>query len=128
MGARWMRSAIPSWSCSSRRSRNSGYNKLDRGGHFAAWEQPGLISEELRAAFKPSRSLAGNQYTTRGVEMKSTRIPAVVITVVSLAVSVVAVSGVRDVTSQDTGQAKYSVRGPNGLRLSVCRREQSLQT
>ncbi len=25
------------------------YNKLDKGGHFAAWEQPKLISEELRA-------------------------------------------------------------------------------
>jgi pimeloyl-ACP methyl ester carboxylesterase len=27
------------------------YNRLDRGGHFAAWEQPQLLSEELRAAF-----------------------------------------------------------------------------
>jgi len=123
-----MRSAIPSWSCSSRRLRNSGYNKLDRGGHFAAWEQPGLISEELRAAFKPSRSLAGNQYTTRGVGMKSKRIPAVVITVVSLAVSVLAVLGVRAVTAQDTGQAKYSVRVPNGLAFSEFRGYESWQT
>src|SRR5207253_10869948 len=88
MDARWMRSAIPSWSCSSRRLRNSGYNKLDRGGHLAAWEQPGLISEELGAAFKPSRSLAGNQYPRRGVGMKSRRVPAGGITVVSLAFSV----------------------------------------
>jgi pimeloyl-ACP methyl ester carboxylesterase len=29
------------------------YNKLDRGGHFAAWEQPKLFSEELRAGFRP---------------------------------------------------------------------------
>jgi pimeloyl-ACP methyl ester carboxylesterase len=27
------------------------YNKLDRGGHFAAWEQPQLFSEEMRASF-----------------------------------------------------------------------------
>lgn len=28
------------------------YNKLDKGGHFAAWEQPELFSAELRAGFK----------------------------------------------------------------------------
>ena len=28
------------------------YNKLDRGGHFAAWEQPKLLSDELRAGFR----------------------------------------------------------------------------
>jgi pimeloyl-ACP methyl ester carboxylesterase len=27
------------------------FNELDRGGHFAAWEQPELFSEEMRAAF-----------------------------------------------------------------------------
>jgi pimeloyl-ACP methyl ester carboxylesterase len=31
------------------------YNKLDRGGHFAAWEQPELFSEEIRASFRPLR-------------------------------------------------------------------------
>ena len=31
------------------------YNKLDRGGHFAAWEQPQLFVAELRAAFKSLR-------------------------------------------------------------------------
>lgn len=31
------------------------YNKLDKGGHFAAWEQPQLFSEELRAAFRSLR-------------------------------------------------------------------------
>ncbi len=31
------------------------YNRLDRGGHFAAWEQPRLFSEELRASFKSLR-------------------------------------------------------------------------
>jgi pimeloyl-ACP methyl ester carboxylesterase len=28
------------------------YNQLDKGGHFAAWEQPELFVQELRAAFK----------------------------------------------------------------------------
>ena len=32
------------------------YNKLDKGGHFAAWEQPQLFSEELRAGFRPLRN------------------------------------------------------------------------
>ncbi|MGN9778408.1 epoxide hydrolase family protein [Micromonospora sp. H33] len=31
------------------------YNKLDKGGHFAAWEQPQLLSEELRTAFRSLR-------------------------------------------------------------------------
>jgi len=31
------------------------YNKLDRGGHFAAWEQPELFTAELRIAFRPLR-------------------------------------------------------------------------
>ena len=31
------------------------YNKLDRGGHFAAWEQPDLFSSEMRASFKSLR-------------------------------------------------------------------------
>jgi hypothetical protein len=31
------------------------YNKLNKGGHFAAWEQPKLFSEELRAAFNSLR-------------------------------------------------------------------------
>jgi pimeloyl-ACP methyl ester carboxylesterase len=34
------------------------YNKVDKGGHFAAWEQPKLFVEELRAGFKPVRKLA----------------------------------------------------------------------
>ena len=32
------------------------YNKLAKGGHFAAWEQPALLSQELRAAFKSLRT------------------------------------------------------------------------
>jgi hypothetical protein len=32
------------------------YNQVDRGGHYAAWEQPRLFSEEVRAGFKSLRS------------------------------------------------------------------------
>jgi hypothetical protein len=31
------------------------FNEADKGGHFAAWEQPQLFSEELRAAFRTLR-------------------------------------------------------------------------
>jgi pimeloyl-ACP methyl ester carboxylesterase len=31
------------------------YNKLDKGGHFAAWEQPKIFSEEVRAGFRTLR-------------------------------------------------------------------------
>ncbi|CAH1210820.1 hypothetical protein PAECIP111891_03598 [Paenibacillus allorhizoplanae] len=31
------------------------YNKLPKGGHFAAWEQPEFVTSELRAAFKTLR-------------------------------------------------------------------------
>jgi pimeloyl-ACP methyl ester carboxylesterase len=31
------------------------FNEVDRGGHFAAWEEPQLFSEELRAAFASLR-------------------------------------------------------------------------
>ncbi len=34
------------------------YHKLDRGAHFAAWEQPKLLSEEVRAGFRPLRSMS----------------------------------------------------------------------
>jgi pimeloyl-ACP methyl ester carboxylesterase len=33
------------------------YNKLPKGGHFAAWEQPKFFTEELRAGFKSLRPL-----------------------------------------------------------------------
>jgi len=32
------------------------YREVDRGGHFAAWEQPQLFSEELRSAFRSLRN------------------------------------------------------------------------
>ncbi len=31
------------------------YNQVDKGGHFAAWEEPDLFSAEVRAAFRPLR-------------------------------------------------------------------------
>ena len=32
------------------------YNKVEKGGHFAAWEQPALFCEEVRAGFRSLRS------------------------------------------------------------------------
>jgi pimeloyl-ACP methyl ester carboxylesterase len=32
------------------------FNEVDRGGHFAAWEEPELFSAEVRAAFRPLRT------------------------------------------------------------------------
>ena len=34
------------------------FNEVDRGGHFAAWEEPQLFSEEMRACFRTLRSAA----------------------------------------------------------------------
>ena len=31
------------------------FNEVDKGGHFAAWEEPELFASELRAAFRPLR-------------------------------------------------------------------------
>src|SRR5215217_4426995 len=31
------------------------FNEVDKGGHFAAWEQPGLFAAEIRAAFRSLR-------------------------------------------------------------------------
>ncbi len=31
------------------------FNEVDRGGHFAAWQEPALFSAELRTAFRPLR-------------------------------------------------------------------------
>lgn len=35
------------------------YNKLDQGGHFAAWEQPAIFAAELRAGFRAVRQSKG---------------------------------------------------------------------
>ena len=32
------------------------YNRVDKGGHYAAWEQPQLFSQEVRAAFRTLRT------------------------------------------------------------------------
>src|SRR5712672_1952817 len=32
------------------------YNKVEKGGHFAAWEQPKILTEELRAGFRSLRT------------------------------------------------------------------------
>jgi hypothetical protein len=31
------------------------YNKHEKGGHFAAWEQPQLLSQDIRAGFRSLR-------------------------------------------------------------------------
>jgi len=31
------------------------FHEAGKGGHFAAWEEPGLFSEEIRGAFKSLR-------------------------------------------------------------------------
>jgi pimeloyl-ACP methyl ester carboxylesterase len=31
------------------------FNEVDKGGHFAAWEEPELFAQEIRAAFRPLR-------------------------------------------------------------------------
>jgi hypothetical protein len=37
------------------------YYKLhDRGGHFAAWDQPQLLSEDVRATFRSLRTNGGS--------------------------------------------------------------------
>jgi len=42
----WARRAYPSLAY---------FNEVDKGGHFAAWEQPEIFSREIRAAFRPLR-------------------------------------------------------------------------
>jgi pimeloyl-ACP methyl ester carboxylesterase len=36
------------------------FNEVDRGGHFAAWEQPELLSDEIRDAFRSLRTNGGS--------------------------------------------------------------------
>jgi DNA-binding XRE family transcriptional regulator len=38
-----------------RASTKSSFNEVERGGHFAAWEEPELFSQEVRAAFRSMR-------------------------------------------------------------------------
>jgi hypothetical protein len=72
--------------------------------------------------------LKANQETTRRVAMTSRRIPAVVMVVVLLAVSAVAVLSGKAVSAQDAGQAKYTVRVPNGLAFSEFKGYEGWQT
>jgi Cytochrome P460 len=60
--------------------------------------------------------------------MKGKRVPAVVIVVASLAVSVLAILGGGVISAQDAGQAKYTVRVPNGLAFSEFKGYESWQT
>jgi pimeloyl-ACP methyl ester carboxylesterase len=43
------------------------FNEVDKGGHFAAWEQPQLFSEEMRAAFRPAPDGRSDEMTTASV-------------------------------------------------------------
>jgi pimeloyl-ACP methyl ester carboxylesterase len=45
------------------------FNEVDKGGHFAAWEEPELFSSEIRAAFRPLRKSMVNSAVT----IKNTR-------------------------------------------------------
>ena len=45
------------------------YNQLDRGGHFAAWEQPQLFSEEMRASVQIARAHRGLSTSRFGSRM-----------------------------------------------------------
>jgi pimeloyl-ACP methyl ester carboxylesterase len=42
------------------------YNRVEKGGHFAAWEQPTLFTQELRAAFHSVRNATGNAAANTG--------------------------------------------------------------
>ena len=37
------------------------FSEADKGGHFAAREEPQLFSEEIRAAFRPLRQMTAHQ-------------------------------------------------------------------
>ena len=60
--------------------------------------------------------------------MRSSRIFRVGIVLVGLAVSGLAVLGGRTISAQDAGQAKYTVRVPNGLAFSEFRGYEGWQT
>jgi pimeloyl-ACP methyl ester carboxylesterase len=42
------------------------YNRLDKGGHFAAWEQPEIFTSEMRAAFQSLRKPTGTTTAKTG--------------------------------------------------------------
>ncbi|WP_164923763.1 hypothetical protein [Sinorhizobium fredii] len=45
---------------------------MDKGGHFAAWEEPALFSTELRAAFQPLRRPPLRRTTHQSVNTATT--------------------------------------------------------
>src|SRR4051794_9386917 len=47
-----------SWAEAVYRDSLAYFNDVDRGGHFAAWEEPELFTSEVRAAFRPLRTSA----------------------------------------------------------------------
>jgi hypothetical protein len=49
-----VRRALRSWAEKSYPSLTY-FNEVDRGGHFAAWEEPELFATEIRAAFRSLR-------------------------------------------------------------------------
>jgi pimeloyl-ACP methyl ester carboxylesterase len=55
------------------------FNEVDRGGHFAAWEQPLLFAQELRAAFKSLRKFVTSRQCGSGhFDVRLNRIPPTV--------------------------------------------------
>ena len=49
------------------------FGEAERGGHFAAWEEPELFAAEVRAAFRPLRSGEGPQARRSGEEPQARR-------------------------------------------------------
>ncbi len=47
------------------------FNEVDKGGHFAAWEEPELFSTEVRAAFRSLRQ----RRLADGLGLQYTRLP-----------------------------------------------------
>ena len=47
------------------------FNEVDKGGHFDAWEQPQLFSEEVRAAFSSLRGEADHVFRHRRQRLRN---------------------------------------------------------
>jgi pimeloyl-ACP methyl ester carboxylesterase len=46
------------------------FNEVDKGGHFAAWEQPELFASEMRAGSAPCGSTRGNDARERAISQR----------------------------------------------------------
>jgi hypothetical protein len=46
-------------------------NEVDKGGHFAAWEEPELVSKEMRVAFKSLREIRRSASSLAGADRHS---------------------------------------------------------